>query len=160
ATQRMPVLSNPPFPHTYYEDFALDQVFVYGAHLMTDEAIIRFAREFDPEPFHLSHEAAKATPFGRLITSGPHLGAVWRRMNHDAFPHVRSGSSPGWDELRWKAPVFPGDVLSCSSRMVELRLLKSRANYGLVRWAHELRDQNGAVKMTHGAIFLVERRPA
>ena len=155
----MPVLENPPFPHTYYEDFALGQVFVYGAHLMTEEAIIRFGREFDPEPFHVGHEAAKATPFGRLIASGPHTCAVWRRINHDAFPHVRSGSSPGWDEVRWKAPVFPGDVLSCTSRVAELRVLNSRPNYGFARWTHELRDQHGTLKMTHAAMFLVERRP-
>lgn len=155
----MPVLNNPPFPHVYYEDFALDQVFEYGAHRMTDEAIMRFAREFDPEPFHMSHEAAKATPFGRLIASGPHICAAWRKMNHDAFPHVRSGSSPGWDEVRWKAPVFPGDVLACTSRVLELRPLKSRPNYGFARWSHEMRDQSGAVKMTHAALFLVERRP-
>lgn len=155
----MPVLDNPPFPQAYYEDFALDQVFEYGAHLMTEDAITRFAREFDPEPFHLGHETAKATPFGRLIASGPHVCAVWRRINHDAFPHVRSGGSPGWDEVRWKAPVFPGDVLSCTTRFLELRALKSRANYGFARWTNEMRDQHGTVKMAHGAMFLVERRP-
>ena len=155
----MPVLNNPPFPHVYYEDFALDQVFEYGAHLMTEEAIMRFAREFDPEPFHLSAETAKATPFGRLIASGPHVCAVWRRINHDAFPYVRSGSSPGWDEIRWKAPVFPGDMLAATTRLVEMRPLKSRPAYGFVRWTSETHDRHGTVKMTHGAMFLVERRP-
>lgn len=156
----MTLFANPPFPHVYYEDFTLEQVFEYGAFRITEEAITRFAHEFDPEPFHLSAETAKATPFGRLIASGPHTCAVWRRMNHDAFPHVRSGSSPGWDEVRWKAPVFPGDVLSCVTRLVEMRPLKSRQNYGFVRWAHETKDQHGSVKMTHGAMFLVERRPS
>ena len=154
----MPLLNNPPFPHTYYEDFAPDQEYVYGAHLFTAEDIIRFSREFDPEPFHLSEEAAKSTPMGRLIASGPHVCAVWRRINHDAFPNVRSGSSPGWDELRWKAPVFPGDVLSCTTRSQEMRHLKSRPNYVFIRWTNEMRDQNGAVKMTHGAMFLGARR--
>jgi len=154
----MPVLTNPPFPHAYYEDFALDQVFEYGAHAIHADDIMRFAREFDPEPFHLSHESAAKTPFGRLIASGPHTCAVWRRMNHDAFPHVRSGSSPGWDEVRWKAPVFPGDVLSCRSRVSTMRVLNSRPTYGFVSWFHETRDQRGEIKMTHTALFLVERR--
>jgi acyl dehydratase len=155
----MTVFDNPPFPHAYYEDFELDQVFAYGAHEMRETDIMRFAREFDPELFHLSHETAAKTSFGRLIASGPHLCAIWRRINHDAFPEVRSGGSPGWDEVRWKAPVFPGDVLSCTTRIVEMRVLKSRPNYGFVRWTNETCDQHGAVKMTHGAMFLVERRP-
>jgi acyl dehydratase len=154
----MPVLDKPPFPHAYYEDFALDQVFEYGAHAMRAEDIMRFAREFDPEPFHLSPETAAKTPFGKLIASGPHTCAVWRRMNHDAFPHVRSGSSPGWDEVRWKAPVFPGDVLSCRSRVSTLRVLNSRPTYGFVSWFHETKDQAGTIKMTHTALFLIERR--
>jgi acyl dehydratase len=81
-------------------------------------------------------------------------------MNHDAFPHVRSGSSPGWDEVRWKAPVFPGDVLSCRSRVSTMRVLNSRPNYGFVSWFHETKDQAGTVKMSHTALFLVERRGA
>jgi len=155
----MPVLKNPPFPHTWYEDFALDQVFEYGAHEMKEADILRFAREFDPEPFHVSVESAKKTVFGRLIASGPHTCAVWRRMNHDAFPHVRSGASPGWDEVRWKAPVFPGDILSSRSRIASMRPLQSRPNYGFVTWAHETLDQTGQLKMTHTALFLVERKP-
>ena len=156
----MPVLSNPPFAHAYYEDFAPDMVFEYGAHRMAEADIMRFAKEFDPEPFHLSHETAKASPMGRLIASGPHICSAWRRMNHDAFPHVRSGASPGWDEVRWKVPVLPGDVLSCTSRVAEMRPLKSRPNFGFIRWTHETRVQTGQVKMTHGALFLIERRPA
>ncbi len=154
----MPVLSNPPFPHAYYEDFALDQVFEYGAFEMREADIMRFAREFDPEPFHLSPESAAKTSFGRLIASGPHTCAIWRRMNHDAFPHVRSGASPGWDEVRWKAPVFPGDVLSCRTAITSMRPLQSRPGYGFVAWAHETRSQTGDVKMTHAAMFLIERR--
>ena len=155
----MKLLKDPPFPHAYYEDFALDQSFEYGAHAMRADDIMRFAREFDPEPFHLSHESAAKTPFGRLIASGPHTCAAWRRMNHDAFPHVRSGSSPGWDEVRWKAPVVPGDVLSCRTTVKSMRVLNSRPNFGFVTWSHETRAQNGEVKLTHSAMFLIERRP-
>ncbi len=155
----MPLLKNPPFPHAYYEDFALGQVFEYGAHEMREADMLRFAREFDPEPFHVSVESAKASVFGRLIASGPHTAAVWRRMNHDAFPHVRSGASPGWDEIRWKAPVFAGDILSCRSEIKTMRVLNSRPAYGFVSWTHETRNQSGELKMTHTALFLVERRP-
>ncbi len=153
------IITGEPFPHTYYEDFAVGQKFLYGAHLMTEADIMRFAREFDPEPFHLSVESAKATPFGRLIASGPHTCAVWRRINHDAFPHVRSGASPGWDEIRWKLPVFPGETLSCLTEVTEARVLKSRPTFGFVRWTNQTRNQAGEVKMTHASMFLVERRP-
>ena len=156
----MTLFDQPPFPHVWYEDFAVGQVFRYGAHRMTEADIIRFAREFDPEPFHLSVAAAAESPMGRLITSGPHLMAIWRRMNHDAFPDVRSGSSPGWDEVRWKKPVFPGDVLTCTTEVIELRPLKSRPNFGFARWRHAMAAQDGEVKMTHFAMFLVERKPA
>jgi acyl dehydratase len=156
----MPVLNNPPFPHVYYEDFALDQVFEYGAHEMRADDIMRFAREFDPEPFHVSRESAAKTPLGRLIASGPHTCAVWRRINHDAFPHVRSGTSPGWDEVRWRAPVYPGDVLTCRTSMKNMRVLNSRPTMGFVTWMHEMRSRAGELKMTHTTMFLIERRPA
>ena len=156
----MPLFDKPPFPHTYFEDFALDQVFEYGAHEMRADDIMRFAREFDPEPFHVSHEAAAKTPIGRLIASGPHTCAVWRRLNFDAFPLCRSGSSPGWDEVRWKAPVYPGDVLTCRSTMKALRVLNSRPQFGMVTYTHETKSRAGELKMIHTTMFMIERRQA
>jgi acyl dehydratase len=159
----MTAFAHPPFPHRWFDDFALGQVFDYGRVVVTAEKILEFAREYDPEPFHT--DAAKAAPlFGGLIASGVQVAAWWRRMNFDAFAGIgadaTSVASPGWDEIRWKKPVKPGDILSCRSTVNDLRLLKSRPGIGHVRFANAMRNQDGDIRMTHFASVFLKRRPA
>ena len=85
----------------------------YGRAVVTAEEIIRFGREFDPEPFHIGEEEAKETMFGGLIASGIHMAAMLRRMQADGFGDIRSQGSPGWDKLQFLAPTRPGDVSAC-----------------------------------------------
>ena len=159
----MSVFDKPPFPHRWFEDFALGQVFDYGAIAVTAEKIIEFAREYDPEPFHTDRAKAEKL-FGSLIASGVQTAAWWRRMNFDAFAGIgadqTSVASPGWDEIRWKTPVKPGDVLSCRSTVAELRSLKSRPDIGVVRFANAMRNQHGEIRMTHSASVFLRKRPA
>jgi acyl dehydratase len=154
----MPVCSGGPFPQEWFEDFALDQVFDYGAYAVTEAAILAFGREFDPEPFHVDKDFALASPFKGLIASGLHTAAIWRRVNRDAFPKVRSGASPGWDELRFKSPVRPGDTLRMRTTIAELKPSKSRPRFGLVRLFNETLA-GAELRMTHYSMFLCERRP-
>jgi acyl dehydratase len=143
----------------YFEDFKPGDRFDYGDELVTREDIIAFGRAFDPEPFHTDEAAAKDSMFGGLIASGLHVAALWRRMNVAAFPGIAMGGSPGWDEVRWVAPVRPGDRLSVASECLETRPLKSRPEMGLVRFFHRILGQDGAVRMTHVAIVFVRKRP-
>src|SRR4051812_18164349 len=97
----------------YFEDFETGQTYDYGAYRVTREEIIAFAREFDPQPQHLSEEAAKATMLGTLCASGWHTAAMLMRMNVDGMlGHSAGLGAPGIEEVRWIKPVLSGDVLS------------------------------------------------
>ena len=144
----------------YFEDFRPGDSFAYGDELVTRDSIVEFARTYDPEPFHLDEAAARASIFGGLIASGLQVAALWRRMNVAAFPGVANEGSPGWDEVRWLAPVRPGDRLTVTSRVLETRPLKSRPGIGLVRFLHSITDQEGAARMTITANLFVRCRLA
>jgi acyl dehydratase len=144
----------------YFEDFRPGDSFAYGDEPVTRESIMEFARAYDPEPFHLDEARARESIFGGLIASGLHVAALWRRMNVAAFPDIANEGSPGWDEVRWLAPVRPGDRLTVNSRVLETRLLKSRPGIGLVRFFHSITDQEGAARMSITANLFVRCRPA
>ncbi len=158
----MTVFDTPPFPHRWFEDFAVGHIFRYGGIQVTAEKILSFGREYDPEPFHADPARAQAL-FGGLIASGVQSAAWWRRMNFDAFPGVgadgTSGASPGWDEIRWKSPVRPGDILSVRSEIVEARPLGSRPTMGLIRWRNEMGNQHGEIRQTHLSTVFLRKRP-
>ena len=84
----MPIETTAVMPHTHFEDFEVGQELEYGRATVTAEEIIRFGREFDPEPFHIGEEEAKNTMFGGLIASGIHMAAMLRRMQADGFANV------------------------------------------------------------------------
>lgn len=144
----------------YFEDFRPGDSFAYGDELVTRESIIAFARDYDPEPYHLDEDAARDSIFGGLIASGLQVAALWRRMNVAAFPGVANEGSPGWDEVRWLAPVRPGDRLTVTTRVLETRPLNSRPGIGLVRFFHSITDQEGAARMTITANLFVRCRAA
>src|SRR5271155_2389822 len=96
----------------YFEDFPVGEIFEFGDCLVTAGAIVEFALQFDPQPFHLDAEAARQTQAGGLIASGWHTAALLMRMNCDAFVlHSASQGGPGVEELNWVKPVRPGDRL-------------------------------------------------
>jgi acyl dehydratase len=100
----------------YFEDVQVGDVMRFGRYEVTREEIVEYARQFDPQPFHLDEEAAKASMFGGLIASGWHTGAMFIRMvvEHMTPVHATSGAM-GFDDLKWIRPVRPGDVLSVES---------------------------------------------
>ncbi|MDP6344154.1 MAG: MaoC/PaaZ C-terminal domain-containing protein [Alphaproteobacteria bacterium] len=144
----------------HFEDFAIGDRFAYGAYEMRREEMIAFAEQFDPEPFHLEAGAAQALGWSDVIASGPHVGAVWRRISKDAFAATAAFVSPGWRELRWLQPVFPGYVLSARSEVVAARPLKSRPDLGFVQLANEIHNQRGEVTTTLVADWFLYRRTA
>ena len=131
-----PAPSLRPDVRLYWEDFVVGSVRDFGAMPVTREAALAFARDFDPQPFHLDDEAAAASLFGRLAASGWHTCAMAMRMMCDAYMLESSSlGSPGIDNLRWLKPVFPGDTLSMRLTVLAARPMNSRPGVGLVQSA-------------------------
>ena len=143
----------------WFEDFAVGQQFQYGAWEMERDEMIAFSERFDPEPFHVDEVAAEALGWGGLIASGPMIGAIWRRLSKDAFPNVETVISPGWDMIKWRRPVYVGDVLTAKSHITEARQLESRPGEGLVKMANDVVNQKDETVMLSVANWFVRCRP-
>ena len=144
----------------YWEDFPIGQVSDLGEMPVTREAVIEFARQFDPQPFHLDDEAARGTLFGRLSASGWHTCAMAMRMMCDAYLlESASLGSPGIDNLRWPKPVFPGDVLRLRMEVLEARPMASKPHVGLVKSRWEMRNQHAEPVLTMEGWGMFGRRP-
>ena len=114
---------------------------------MTEEEILDFARQWDPQPFHVDPEAAKETVFGGLIASGWHTGAMWMRLYVDSTLGSAARGSPGVEELRWLAPVRPGDTLTGRVTVLETSASDRDPTRGTVRILAEMENQDGVVVM-------------
>jgi acyl dehydratase len=135
-------------PAHSFEDFAPGQVLELGSRAVTEEEILAFARQFDPQPFHLDPEAAKDSVFGGLIASGWHTGAMWMRLYVDAMLDGSSAmGSPGIEELRWLAPVRPGDTLTGRLTVLDVTPSATRPDRGTVRIRGEMLNQDGVTVM-------------
>src|SRR6476620_4343373 len=114
-------------PRFFWEDFPVGQVREFGAYLVTREAVLAFAAQFDPQPFHLDDAAAEASLFKRLAASGWHTCAMTMRLMCDGYLNDSAGlGSPGIENLRWLKPVYPGDTLRAWMEVVEARRMYSR----------------------------------
>jgi len=152
----------PAMDHRYYwEDFPAGQVREFGATEVTRAAIVEFARQFDPQPFHVDDEAAKGSLFGGLCASGWHTCALAMRMMCDDYLlESASLGSPGIDNLRWTRPVFPGDTLSVRLTVLEARPMASKPQVGLVRSRWEVRNQRHETVLTMEGWGMFRRRAA
>jgi acyl dehydratase len=128
----------------YWEDLQPGQVLDLGSITPTREDIIAFATQFDPQPFHLDDEAAKASVFGGLCASGWHTCAMAMRLMVTNFLQTAASlGSPGLENVKWMKPVFPGDTLRLQHRILESRPMRKRPDVGLVRTHWEMFNQNG-----------------
>ena len=140
----------------YWEDFPVGHVREFGAMPVTREAVLAFATQFDPQPFHLDDVAAQASLFGKLSASGWHTCAMVMRMMCDEYLLESSSlGSPGIDSLRWTKPVFPGDTLSVRLTTLEARPMASRPNVGLVlsKWEVLNQHREGVLTMQGWGMF-------
>ena len=128
----------------YWEDFAVGQVRDLGTISPTREEIITFASQFDPQPFHLDDEAAKASVFGGLCASGWHTCAMAMRLMVTNFLQESSSlGSPGLEGIQWLKPVFPGDTLRLQTTVLETKPMGKRPDVGMTRNRWEMFNQNG-----------------
>lgn len=157
-------MTEPPLTRTslYLDDLLSGQVFRSEAVFPVDETAIKnFARQFDPQPFHLDDEAAKETVFGGLAASGWHTSAMTMHLLVTGGPPLAGGIiGAGMDELRWPKPVRPGDRLRIESEVIEVRPSNSRPSQGLVKMRTTTLNQNGEPVQILVANLLVPRRPA
>lgn len=144
----------------YFDDIEVGAVRHTASHTVTKGEIVAFAREFDPQPFHIDEAAAKAGPYGSVIASGWHTAAMMMRLIVDQFAgQVASAGSPGFDKLRWLKPVFPNDTLHVRSTCIDKAPSKSRPNLGTCKFTTEVLNQNDEVVMSLITIGLYTRRP-
>jgi len=144
----------------YWEDFTPGEVVEIGRHTFAEDEIIAFARQFDPQPFHTDPEAAKQTFFGGLIASGWHTCAIGMRlMVQQYIGRSASAGSPGVDNIRWRAPVRPGDTITYRRVTLEARPSGSKPDLGLVRTRSEGLNQRGEIVMTMEGWGMFRRRP-
>jgi acyl dehydratase len=144
----------------YLEDFAVAQRYGSGRLRIDADAIKAFAGEFDPQPFHLNEEAARATFFRGLAASGWHTAAVTMRLLVESELKPAGGIiGAGFDEFRWPRPVRPGDELRVESEVLEVRPSKSRPDQGLIKVRTTTLNQNGEAVQVLISNLLVPRRP-
>lgn len=146
----------------YFEDVEIGKEGVFGSVDVTREEVIDFARKYDPQPFHLSDEAAAKTHFGRIAASGWHTCAMTMGViaRHVVAEEQAGLGSPGVDELRWLKPVYPGDTLTVSGTVVDKTPSRSKPEIGSVRTLTRVTNQDGVDVMTFTSIVLMRRRPA
>jgi acyl dehydratase len=145
----------------YWEDLQPGEALEIGSHTFTADEIIAFARQFDPQSFHIDPVAAQASSFGGLIASGWHTCAIAMRMMVDTYiGRSASLGSPGLDNIRWLAPVRVGDTITYRRRIIAARPSASKPGVGLVQTRWEALNQHGEMVMTMEGWGMFGRRPA
>ncbi|HKB83310.1 MAG TPA: MaoC family dehydratase [Burkholderiales bacterium] len=143
----------------YWEDFKVGEVEQIGGKRVEKDEVIAFAKQFDPQSFHVDEGAAKASMYGGLIASGWHTCAMVMRMMCDAYlSHSASVGSPGIDNLKWLKPVRPGDTINARRTTIETRVSKSRPDIGIVNNLWEVFNQNGEMVLSMQGYGMFRRR--
>lgn len=144
----------------FYEDMEVGTVRRFGNYPVTREEVLEFAGKYDPQPFHLDDDAAARTHFGRLAASGWHTCSMTMAMmveSQKEAPRALIGGA-GIDELRWIKPVYPGDVLSCETELLDKRRSASKPGMGILRQRTTTFNQLGEKVLSMVTIIMVETR--
>ena len=142
----------------YLDDLHVGQRFTSGTRAVDEGEIKSFAREYDPQPFHLDHESAKATLFQGLAASGWHTMAMTMRLLVDGGAPLAGGIIGAGGEIHWPRPTRPGDILQVESEIVDITPSRSRPDRGMVTMRSETRNQRGEVVQVLIAKLVVPRK--
>ena len=127
---------------------------------MTETDIINYALAYDPQPFHIDTEAAAKSAYGGLIASGQHtFGVGWRMFLQEGLFKACSMGSPGVDELRWTAPVRPGDTIHTEAEVLEKRASDSKPDRGILRMGYRMVNQRDEAVLTMSIVHILAKRP-
>ena len=152
----------------WLEDIPLGNKIVLGSYSFTEENILAFARDYDPQGFHIDKDAATSSPYGGIIASGWHTAAVWMKlMIAHRYAQLAAGEeatqdnyvSPGVRDLRWLKPVRPGTTLTYTTEPVNKVDWPSRPALGLLQSRNEARDAAGELFYSFTSQVLIARRP-
>jgi acyl dehydratase len=144
----------------YFDDYLPGATYDCGIFSVNEDEIVSFAKQFDPQPFHVDPEAAARGPFGGLIASGWHTAALVMRQLVDNYLSAEASlGSPGLDEMRWPDPVRPGDTLRVRATVVEARRSLSRPDRGIMKTVIEAVNQDGRTVMRATATNFLRVRP-
>jgi len=144
----------------YFDDYLPGATYDCGSFSVSEDEIISFAKQFDPQPFHVDPEAAARGPFGGLIASGWHTAALVMRQLVDHYLSAQASlGSPGLDEMRWPDPVRPGDTLRVRATVAEVRRSLSRPDRGIMKTVIEAVNQDGRTVMRATATNFLRVRP-
>lgn len=154
----------------YFEDIHVGQQTELGAHTFSEEEIIRFAKKYDQQAFHMDVKKARKSHFGKLVASGWHTAAIWIKLlittqqqalkiSHPNAPDepLKFGPSPGFADLKWHRPVYVNDTITYKSRVILKRALSSRPTWGLVETRNEGTNQNGTLVFSFTSKVFVMR---
>jgi acyl dehydratase len=140
----------------YYEDFQTGETFALGSRTVTESAIVSFAQQYDPQPFHVDREAAAQTEYGQLFASGWHTAAICMRQLVDGLlAETAVVAGVGVDDLRWERPVFGGDELTVTANILDREPWDEET--GLVRIGVEATTQDGDRAIQFKDLALIER---
>jgi acyl dehydratase len=154
----------------FFEDIVVGECMELGQHTFTAESIKAFARQFDPQPFHLDEEAASRSIYGALIASGWQTASIWMRLMVEyqrrednarrsrGEPVAELGPSPGFRELKWLKPVYVGDTVTYSTEIVERRASNSRPQWGLMSIRNTGVNQKAEPVISFISVAFVQRR--
>jgi acyl dehydratase len=144
----------------YFEDIFVGQRFSSGSYVVTADRIRAFAAEYDPQPFHLDDEAARASLFGGLAASGWHTAAITMRLNVESGLPIAGGIIGAGGEITWPRPTRPGDTLHVESEVIDVVPSRSRPERGPATVVSRTLNQHGEVVQTFKARLIVFRRPS
>lgn len=145
-------------PNRFFEDLEVGERRRSASRRVTEEEILKFAREYDPQWFHNDPEAAKASAFGGLVASGIHTAALWRQMDHEINGDIAFVCGVGWDETRWKRGLRPGDVIHAESEILDKRPSTGRDDRGVARFRCWVKLEDGTEVLSFISINLVYTR--
>jgi len=148
-----------PYSERYFEDYTAGEIVEFGDESVDEARIVNFAREYDPQAFHIDPVAAARSPFGGLVASGWQTAALMMRMMVDHFVSSHSLGSPGIDELRFLAPVRPGDRLRCRLTVLSTSPSKTKADRGSITQKVEVLNQAGVAVLSCIGRGFYRRRP-
>src|SRR6185369_6210057 len=144
----------------YLDDLSVGQRFNSGSHAVDEAQIKAFARQFDPQPFHLDEATAKGTLFAGLAASGWHTAAITMRLLVDGGAPIAGGIIGAGGEISWPTATRPGDILQVQSEVVAVTPSRSRPDRGMVAVRSETRNQRGEIVQLLIAKLVVPRRPS
>jgi acyl dehydratase len=143
----------------YLEDLVVGRVIDLGSRIVLRDEIVAFARDFDPQPFHLDEAAAEKSVMGGLCASGWHTSAIMMRLLCDGLLlSTDSRGSPGSDSVQFKEPLRPGDCLTARATVLEARASVRRPEIGIVRLKIEGENQHGRIVISLDSTIMVGRQ--